>query len=321
MSDTPLDDAQIATVLEAAEAAIGYSDHQRAYDLLLPVHESGTVQGASLGRTSLRLGEACLGLGSPDAAMWYFEAAVQDATGEYLTQARARVSEMGRVDAAVDAQADGVADQTEADAVLNAADDARNRSDFATAWQYYTAAYEGVQMTPTQVSRAAIGMAACHVQAGEAQEAEGYLQVAESADASAFKDQIEGIRTTIREIATAESALADGVDRTELDELNRAAMNAAFSLDWDTAHGYFMQMYETDLLPGTDRGRVALNLGLCFLFRHEYDAAHQFLTEAASTGKSSVVEKANRLLGKLAGIDQAEDIVAQLGSDGEITDE
>jgi tetratricopeptide (TPR) repeat protein len=321
MSDTPLDDAQATTVLEAAEAAIGYNDHQRAYDLLLPVHESGAVQGASLGRTSLRLGEACLGLGAPDAAMWYFEAAVQDATGEYLTQARARVSEMGRVDAAVDAEADGVADQTEADAVLNAADDARNRSDFATAWQYYSTAYEGVHMTPAQVSRAAIGIAACHVQAGEAQEAEGYLQVAESADPSAFKDQIEGIRTTIREIATAESALADGVDRTELDELNRAAMNAAFSLDWDTAHGYFMQMYETDLLPGTDRGRVALNLGLCSLFRHEYDAAHQFLTEAASTGKSSVVEKANRLLGKLAGIDQAEDIVAELGSDGEITDE
>jgi tetratricopeptide (TPR) repeat protein len=304
MSDTPLDDAQATTVLEAAEAAIGYNDHQRAYDLLLPVHESGAVQGASLGRTSLRLGEACLGLGAPDAAMW-----------------RARVSEMGRVDAAVDAEADGVADQTEADAVLNAADDARNRSDFATAWQYYSTAYEGVHMTPAQVSRAAIGIAACHVQAGEAQEAEGYLQVAESADPSAFKDQIEGIRTTIREIATAESALADGVDRTELDELNRAAMNAAFSLDWDTAHGYFMQMYETDLLPGTDRGRVALNLGLCSLFRHEYDAAHQFLTEAASTGKSSVVEKANRLLGKLAGIDQAEDIVAELGSDGEITDE
>lgn len=321
MSDTPLDANQVTTVLEAAEAAIGYSDHQRAYDLLLPLHESGSLQGASLGRASLRLGEACLGLGSSDAAMWYFEAAVGDATGEYLTQARARVAEIGRIDAAVDANADGVAGQTEADAVLNAADDARSRSDYETAWQHYSSAYEGIQMTPAQVSRAAIGMAACHVQAGEAQEAEGYLQVAESADPAAFRDQIEAIRSTIREIVGGESALADGVDRTELDELNRAAMNAAFSHDWDTAYRYFMQIYETDLLPGTDRGRVALNLGLSCLFRHDYDAAHQFLTEAPATAKPSTVEKANRILGVLARIDQAEDIVAELGSDGEITDE
>lgn len=320
MSDTPTD-ADVATVLEAGERYLSVNDYQAAYDLLAPLHEGEQVEGDELGRTSYLLGEACLGLDGLDAAMYYYEEAVQNATGDEQQKAQARIEEIKRRDDAVDAEYEGVDGQQEAEAVLLAAEDAVVNGDFDTAFRYFTQAYDGIQMTDPQISRASLGLAECHVNAGENQEAEGFLQVAESADASALTDRIATLRQTMAERDAGDAAGADGVERSELDELQRAGMAASRSQDWDAALEYFKQIYESDLAQATQRGRAAMNMGICCLYTHDYDAAVGYLTEASETARPDIAARATEIVAEIAELDQAEDIMDRIDPERDITDD
>ena len=63
-----------------------------------------------------------------------------------------------RREEAVEAVDDGVEGEDVAEAVLRAAEDALKIRDYYTAWQYFSQAYDVVQMTNPQISRAAVGM-------------------------------------------------------------------------------------------------------------------------------------------------------------------
>jgi hypothetical protein len=320
MSDTPSEsdsgaEVDVDTVLVAADRYLSVSDHQSAYDLLTPLHEGGSVAGEDLGRTSFLLGEACLGLDGLDAAMYYYEEAAQHGSAETQQQAQARIAEIGRRDDAVDAADEGVEGEQEAEAVLRAAEDALANHDFETAGQYFTQAYDGIQMTNAQISRASLGLAECHAAAGENDQAEGYLQVAESADASALTERIAALRARMAEVSAGEAAGADGVERTELDELHEAGLAAARTQDWEGAYGYFQQIYESGMAPATQRGRAAMNLGICCLYTHDYDAAVGYLTEASNTAHPDLAAKASEILTEIEQLDQAEAIVDRIDPD------
>jgi thioredoxin-like negative regulator of GroEL len=320
MSDTPTE-TEVEAVLDAAQGYINVQDHQAAYDLLEPLHEGNVVSGEELGRTSFLLGEACLGLDGLDAAMYYFEEATQTATGDTQQRAQSRVEEIRRRDDAIDAEHEGVDGEQEAEAVLRAAEDALANNDHSTAWQYFSQAYDGIQMTNPQISRASVGMAQCHLNAGETQEAEGYLQVAEGADASALTDRIAGLREQIRQIDAGETAAEGGVERSELDELQAAGMAAARSGDWESAFRYFEQIYESSDVQGTQRGRAVMNMAICCLHTHDYDAAHQYFTEASSTARPERAALAAELLEQLSQLDDAADIVARIDVDRDMGDD
>jgi tetratricopeptide (TPR) repeat protein len=266
------------------------------------------------------LGEACLGLDGLDAAMYYYEEAVAEG-GDYGERAQGRIEELRRRDTAEEAVDEGVEGEDEAEPVLRAGEDALGREDYDTAWRYFSQAYEGIQMTSTQISRAAVGMAACHLNASGADEAEGYLQVAEQHDAAGLEDRISELRSRISDLATGDAAAADGVERDELDELNTAALAAGRSHDFEAAFGYFEQMYESGRLPGTDQGRVAYNMGIACLYTHDYDAAHQYLTEAANTARPEHAERANEFLQALQDADDASEIVARIDPDRDLAEE
>lgn len=311
MSD-PLDSQQIQTVLAAGEHANGYQDHQRAYDTVFPLVDGGVLVGDDLGRGELIVGEACLGLASYDAAMYYLELAVQHAQGGYRTSAEELLAQLRRIDEAQGVEMDGVDGSDEAEALLRVGEDAIERDDFDAAWHAFSEAYDGLRLSKAQLSRAAVGMAACHVQAGQAAEAEGYLQVAEGQEPAAVQARIDGLRRTIVSLREGQGAVEGGVDRAELDEVNRAAIAATWSHDIDTAYDLFLQMYQSPALPASDRGRVAVNLGVLCLYSHSYDAAHQYLTEAVEIGRPEKVRQANALLQRMAGMDEAADIAATI---------
>jgi len=317
MSDTSVSDEDIQTVIDAGERYLEVDDHQGAYDLLHQWHESGHL-GDRQGEVAFHLAEACMGLDALDAAMYYFEEASRDAPATLQQRAQERIAEIGRRDDAEEAVHEGVAGDDEAETVLRAADDALANNDFDTAFEYYTQAYDGIQMTEAQISRASVGLARCHAERGEPDEAEGYLQVAESNDASQLTGEIANIRTRLEEVRAGEAALEGGVDRSELDELNEAALGAAASRDWESAFRYFEQMYESGLLPESDRGRVAHNMGLTCLYTHDYDAAHQYLTESQSTSRPEVAERSTVLLAHLDDLDDAADIIPELDPDQDI---
>ena len=315
MSETPLTDAEVDQLILGAERYVVVDDHQAAYDLLADPHERGVFEGERYGRASLFLGESCLGMESLDAAHWYFEQAQQYGSAEDRERATTRIAEIARLDDAVDADDEGVAGDAEADQVLAAADDALARYDYDNAWQYYSHAYQGIQMGRAQVARAAVGMAACHAHAGELDNAEGYLQVAEQNDTAAVADRITQLRSDMDALRAGEAALDDGVQRSELEELHLAAMAAASSHDWENAFRYFEQAYASGQLSGTDQGRVAYNMGITCLFTRDYDAAHQYFTEAQQTARSNIAAQADDMLDRLGEMDTAQDLAASIDPD------
>jgi len=315
MSNTDLTDDELDQLLVGAERYLAVQDGQAAYDLLAAQHEAGAFQGQRLGRASLLLGEACAQLDAWDAAHYYLEEAQREGAADVAEQARTRLAEVGRLDAAIDATADGVTGEDEAAATLAAADDALARGDYDGAWRYYSYAYDGLQLSDQQVVRAAVGMAWCYLNAGDLDTAAGYLDVAASRDDASAREQIEAARERMGALAGGDQALADGVERDELNELNTAAVAAASSHDYDGAYNYFEQMYTSSEIAGTERGRVAFNLGMVCLWRHDYDAAAAYYEEARSTGSSQVGARAAELLTKLAELDQADELAARTRSE------
>lgn len=319
MSDA-LDSQQIQTVLDASENYNRVQDHQQAYDTVFPLVDGGTLRGDDLGRGELIVGEACLGLGSYDASMHYLELAVQHASGAHRTNAEHLLAQVRHLDAAQGVEQDGVDGEQEAEALLIVGEDAVGRQDFDAAWHAFSNAYNGLRLSRPQLGRAAVGMAECYVRAGQPDEAEGYLQVAESQDPTGLAQQITALRDSIVAIRLGHSAAEGGLERIDLDEVNAAALAAARSRDVDTAYDLFFQMYESPVLPASDRGRVAMNLAILCLYSHSYDAAHQFLTDAVATGRPDTVQQANGLLQQLAGMDQAADLVAGIDLNRDIAD-
>lgn len=315
-----LDSQQINTVLEAGEHYNRVQDHQQAYDTVFPLVDGGTLQGDDLGRGEVIVGEACVGLGSYDAALHYIELAMQHASGDSRSRAETMLQHLRSLDAAQGVAQDGVDGEQEAEALLRVGEDAVERNDFDAAWTAFSDAYNGLRLTYTQLSRAAVGMATCYVQAGQADEAEGYLQIAESQDPTGLQPRIDQLRGAIATIRAGQGAVDGGVDRTEIDEVNKAALAAAAAHDVNTSYDLFLQLYESPALPAADRGRVAINLAILCLYSHSYDAAHQYLTEAAAVGRPDKVQQANNLLQQLAGMDQAADIVAGIDLSRDIVD-
>jgi tetratricopeptide (TPR) repeat protein len=304
-----LDAAELTTVLEAARRYLGDYDYDGAYALLHPVSESGGASGADLGRVYAALGDACVGLGSLDAAMSYFEGALPLATGEDLDHVNRRIAEIQRIDSAVDAESEGVAGEDEATRVLRAGSDAFDRRDYEDARRWYQHAYDGIQLTEEQVAQAAMGLAFCAMNGGDLDEAEGYLQVAESRQAG-YAETIAHYREHLAARRGGLTLGDDGVALSELDEINRSAISASYDNDFVTSRRLFEQMLESDVMPATDRGRVWRNIGVINLYEHDYEAAREALTEAARTGTPLVQEQANRMLGELDGNARAEDLVA-----------
>ncbi|HEX6658250.1 MAG TPA: hypothetical protein VF065_09225, partial [Ilumatobacter sp.] len=109
-----LDPAELASVLDSARQLLSNYDYDGAYQLLAPVAQANAATGADLARVNRYLGDACMGLGSLDAAMQYYEAGLAGATAEDADHIRGRITDIREHDSAVDATADGVAGEDEA---------------------------------------------------------------------------------------------------------------------------------------------------------------------------------------------------------------
>jgi tetratricopeptide (TPR) repeat protein len=304
-----LDPAELATVLDAAERLLDHADWDGAYNLLHPVSEANAATGADLGRLNYMLGEACMGLGSLDAAMMYYQAALANQTPDDAHITQARIKTLGDYDAAVEAGADGVTGEGDASLVLRAAHDAYERLDFDEARRLYQQAWDGIQMTDVQVAATAIGLAECAIVAGQLDEAEGYLQVAETRNPELAKTIAE-----YRDVLTARRAGLtlgdDGVQMTELDEINASALQAAWTADYATALRLFEQMRDSALLPATDRGRIHRSIGVMQIYLHDYEGARASFEEAARVGTPDIQSQARASLAQLDADASAADIVA-----------
>jgi Tetratricopeptide repeat len=310
MAEPDISTSDASTVIQAAETHNEHLDYQAAYDLLFPLLNGNELHGAQQGRAALALGDACWGLGSNDAALSYYEEAVQHATGDHRARAQHRVQEINHYDAAVDADGDGVAGEREGAAALRAADEALERNDFDTAWQFYSHAYAGIQMSNAQVSHAAFGMARCYMHHGDAGNAAEYLGVAESRDPAAIRDGIAALRTDIQRYNQGTAATADGVTAGELSAVNLAVKAAVDAGNYDTAIAYLRQMHDSPGISGTERGRISNNLGVCLIYTHDYDAAMQYLEFARDNAGSVSAAHAREAIGWLERGDRAADLVA-----------
>jgi len=304
-----LDPAELATVLDSADRYLTDFDFNAAYNLLQPIAEGGAAAGADLGRVNFLLGEACVGLGARDAAMMYYEAALQHQSADDASLTRSRIHALGVHDAAVDATADGVAGQGEASDVLFAAQDALDRQDVEEAKRLFEHAWNGIQMTESQIAMAAIGLARCAMAHGELDTAEGYLQIAETRD-----PQYAGTVGVYRQHLNARRAGGtlgdDGVAMTELDEINQSALQASWDGDYANAKRLFEQMLESNMTPATDRGRLHRNVGVMQIYLHDYEGARASFEEAARVGTPDIQSLAQASLAQLDANARAEDIVA-----------
>jgi tetratricopeptide (TPR) repeat protein len=304
-----LDPAELATVLDAAQRYLDSADWDAAYNLLFPLSEAGTVTGNELGRLNFQLGEACTGLGSLDAAIGYYENALPNQSGMDADMTQDRIASIRTLDAAVGATADGVAGESEALTVLQAGQRALERLDYAEARSWFEHAWNGIQLTDLQISTAAIGLAQCALQAGELDQAEGYLQVAEGRS-DAHAETIAVMRQHIASRREGGSLGADGVAMTELDEINQAALQASWDGDYANAQRLFEQMLASDVLPATDRGRLLRNIGVMQIYLHDYEGARASFEEAARVGTPDIQTLAQASLVQLDANARAEDIVA-----------
>ena len=304
-----LDPAELATVLDAAQRYLDGADWDAAYNLLFPLSEANTVTGSDLGQLNFALGEACLGLGSLDAAIGYYEAALANQSGMAAETTRARIDAIRTHDAAVGATADGVAGEAEALTVLQAGQRALERLDYEEARRWFQHAWDGIQMTELQISTAALGLAQCAMQAGELDQAEGYLQVAEGRS-EAHTETIAVLREHIAGRRAGSALGDDGVAMTELDEINQSALQASWDGDYANAKRLFEQMLESNMTPATDRGRLHRNVGVMQIYLHDYEGARASFEEAARVGTPDIQSLAQASLVQLDANARAEDIVA-----------
>jgi tetratricopeptide (TPR) repeat protein len=304
-----LDAAELETVLATARRYLYDYDYDNAYALMHPVAEEPAASGEGLGHVYSVLGDACLGLGSLDASMYYFEAALPLLAGSDLEYVNSRINEIQGVDAAVDAESEGVAGEDEGSRVIRAASDAYDRRDFEEARRWYQSAYDGLQLNEEQVAQAALGLALCAMNDGDLEEAEGYLQVAEARNPN-YGETVAHYRQHLAERQAGMGIGDDGVALAEIDEINRAAIAASADNDFVTARRLFEQLLDSDVMPATDRGRVWRNIGVINLYEHDYDAARTALEEAVRTGSPFIQEQSSRILTELDDNARAEEIVA-----------
>jgi hypothetical protein len=302
---------QITTILDAADAYNAAHDYENLYTLLEPVSDGHAITGAELGRVYHLLGEACLGQNALDAAMSYYEAAAPLTTGDWHDRSTRRIEELRRYDSAVDAEYEGVAGEDEASKALATAHDALMRADYDMAQQWFQHAYDGIQMSDEQVATAAIGLSDCAAQRGDAATAEGYLQVAESRDATRTQ-AIADRRHRLADIGGAAGLADDGVTMSELDDLNRAAIAAFAAGDYAASRMHCESAIASPAISGTDRGRFLRNMGIACIFLHDYDAARVALTESAEVGSSATRDGAKAILTRLDTNDEAWDIIADI---------
>jgi tetratricopeptide (TPR) repeat protein len=301
-----LTNEEAETILATGERHLSSQDWNAAYELLHELVDQERLTGHDYGHACLILGWACLSTNAADAARGYFELAEQRGDSGHRSRARDGINQLQHGDAAVSAEQGGVAGRAEAEAVIVAAEEAFDRGDFNTAWQHYHQAYTATQVTRSQSSRIGVGMAAIYIQAGQAGEAEGYLQVAEAGEpSSAVHQRIVHLRDTLVRMTAADTLGADGVQRIDLNEYRRAGLVAFSASDFDGAYRYFLAVYESNLEQATDRARTAYNLGACCVRLHSYDAAHQYATEAAANGRSDITELARRLIADLENVDRS----------------
>ena len=304
-----LDPAELATVLSSAERLLSNYDHDGAYQLLAPVAEANAATGTDLAKVNMYLGDACMGLGSLDAAMQYYEAGLTDASADDADYIRRRITDIREYDSAVSAAEDGIAGEDEASRVLQTAMDALDRGDYGEARRWYEHAWNGIQMNDTQIAGAALGLFKCALNDGQLDDAEGYLQVAEARSA----DHAETIAVYRQHLAARRAGATlgdDGVQMTELDEINQSALQASWDGDYANAQRLFQQMLESALLPATDRGRVHRNVGVMQIYLHDYEGARASFEEAARVGTPDIQAMAQASLTQLDANASAADIVA-----------
>jgi tetratricopeptide (TPR) repeat protein len=304
-----LDPAELATVLDAALSLLGNSDNDGAYQLLAPLAEANAATGADLAKVNMYLGDACMGLGSLDAAMQYYEAGLTGASSEDAEHIRSRITDIREHDSAVAAVADGVAGEDEAGRVLATAMDALDRSDFGEARQWYEYAWNGIQMSDYQVAGAALGLYKCALHDGQLDEAEGYLQIAE-ARSPAHAETVAAYRQDLATRRAGATLGEDGVQMTELDEINQSALQASWDGDYANAKRLFEQMLQSAVLPATDRGRINRNVGVMQIYLHDYEGARASFEEAVRVGTADIQSLARASLVQLDANASAVDIVA-----------
>ena len=304
-----LDPAELASVLDSAQRLLSNYDHDGAYQLLAPVADANAATGADLAKVNMYLGDACMGLGSLDAAMQYYEAGLTDASADDADYSRRRITDIREHDSAVEATADGVAGEDEAQRVLRTAMDALDRRDFGEARLWYEYAWNGIQMSDSQIAGAALGLFKCALNDGQLDEAEGYLQIAEARS----PDHAGTIAVYRQNLATRRAGATlgeDGVQMTELDEINQSALQASWDGDYANAQRLFQQMLESNMLPATDRGRVHRNIGVMQIYLHDYEGARASFEEAVRVGTSDIQAMAQASLAQLDANASAADIVA-----------
>ena len=304
-----LDPAELATVLDSADRYLSDGDWNAAYNLLQPVAEGNAATGAELGRVHFMLGEACVGLNSLDAAMMYYEAALQNQSGEDAAFTQQRIQSIHTQDAATQATADGVAGENEAQSVIDSGYEAIDRNDFDAARAWFEHAWNGIQMSDMQIALAAIGLAKCAMAVNELDQAEGYLQIAETRD-HRYVEEVATYRQHLDARRTGATLGDDGVAMTELDEINQSALQASWDGDYANAKRLFEQMLESSAVPATDRGRLHRNVGVMQIYLHDYEGARASFEEAARVGTPDIQSLAQASLAQLDANARAEDIVA-----------
>lgn len=305
-----LDPAELATVLDAADRYLSDADWNAAYNLLQPIDEGNAASGADLGRLHFLLGEACRGLDSLDAALTYYQAALANQSADDAAYTRERIQSINTHDTAVQATADGsVTGEDEANSVINSGHDALDRNDFDAARGWFEYAWNGIQMTEAQVAQAAIGLARCSMAAGALDDAEGYLQIAETRDPN-YADTVDMYRQHLNDRRAGATLADDGVAMTELDEINQSALQASWDGDYANAKRLFEQMLESSAVPATDRGRLHRNVGVMQIYLHDYEGARASFEEAARVGTPDIQSLAQASLAQLDANARAEDIVA-----------
>ena len=300
-------DAQEARqIMDSARDALAVSDYRGAYDLAFPLHQSGFLTGTDQGEAAYLVGEACYGLGSMDAAKYYLEEAAGSASSATQQQARTRLTDVDQLDTAIGAPEGGITAQ-EARTIIEAGNDALSRGDYDGARGYFQQVYDAPGLPLESTAPAGLGLARCYAYDGDLHTADQYAAFAET-DAST-ETAAKELRRWIKEQGEAGTAAADGVTPDELRPVMFAAVDAYSAGQWDEAYLLFDSIYTSSQAPTGVRGAAAYNVGLSLLHTQDYDAAHQYFTEAASIGPPDTVSQAQQRLQELANRDAAMEIV------------
>ena len=209
----------------------------------------------------------------------------------------------------MDATADGVAGEDEASRVLRTAMDALDRQDFGEARRWYEHAWNGIQMSDSQIAGAALGLCKCALNDGQLDEAEGYLQIAEARS----PDHASTIAVYRQDLATRRAGATlgeDGVQMTELDEINRRRCRRRGTATTPMPSGCSSRCSNPTMLPATDHGRIHRNIGVMQIYLHDYEGARASFEEAARVGTPDIQAMAQASLAQLDANASAADIVA-----------